>query len=134
MSESYVDAKITDRVATIRMNRPDKHNAFDDRLIDELTETFGKVGGDASVRVVVLEAAGPSFSTGADLGWMKRMADQGRQENERDARALAELMGTIDRCPQPVLGIVQGAAFGGGVGLVACCDIAIAAQDASFCL
>jgi methylglutaconyl-CoA hydratase len=134
MSETYIDLKVADRVATVRMNRPDKHNAFDDRLIAELTGAFRKLGDDPSVRVVTLEAAGPSFSAGADLGWMKRMAGQGRPENERDAEALADLMSTIDRCPKPVLGIVQGAAFGGGVGLIACCDIAIAASEASFCL
>lgn len=134
MSDSCIDLKITDRVATVRMNRPEKHNAFDDRLIAELTEIFRKVGGDASVRVAVLEAAGPSFSAGADLDWMRRMAGQERAANERDAMALADLMAVIDRCPKPVLGVVQGAAYGGGVGLVACCDIAIAAQEATFCL
>jgi methylglutaconyl-CoA hydratase len=134
MSETYIDLKIESGVAAIRLNRPDKHNAFDDRLIAELSETFRKVGDDRAVRIVVLESTGPSFSAGADLGWMKRMADQGRLENERDARALAALMSTIDRCPKPVLAVVQGAAFGGGVGLVACCDIAIAAREASFCL
>jgi len=134
MAESYIDIKIADRVATVRMNRPEKHNAFDERLIAELTQAFRSVGDDAAVRIVVLEAAGPSFSAGADLDWMKRMAGQARQENERDALALADLMGTIDRCPKPVMGLVQGAAFGGGVGLVACCDIAIAGSEASFCL
>ena len=134
MAESYIDIKIADRVATVRMNRPEKHNAFDERLIAELTQAFRSVGDDAAVRIVVLEAAGPSFSAGADLDWMKRMAGQARQENERDALALADLMGTIDRCPKPVMGLVQGAAFGGGVGLVACCDIALAGSEASFCL
>lgn len=134
MAESYIDTQVANGVATVRLNRPEKHNAFDDRLIAELTDAFHRVGGNKTVRVVALESTGPSFSAGADLGWMKRMAGQGREENERDAEALAALMSAIDRCPKPVLAVVQGAAFGGGVGLVACCDIAIAATEASFCL
>jgi methylglutaconyl-CoA hydratase len=131
---AYLDIQHAAGIATIRMNRPDKHNAFDDALITELTDAFRQAGTDDSARVVVLESTGPSFSAGADLGWMKRMAGQGRTENERDAQALAELMRAIDRCPKPVLGLVQGAAFGGGVGLAACCDIVIASEAASFSL
>lgn len=131
---AYLDIQHAAGIATIRMNRPDKHNAFDDALITELTDAFRQAGTDDSARVVVLESTGPSFSAGADLGWMKRMAGQGRAENERDAQALAELMRAIDRCPKPVLGLVQGAAFGGGVGLAACCDIVIASEAASFSL
>jgi methylglutaconyl-CoA hydratase len=131
---AYLDIQNAAGIATIRMNRPEKHNAFDDQLIAELSDAFRKAADDSSSRVVVLESTGPSFSAGADLGWMKRMAGQGRQENERDAQALAELMSAIDRCPKPVLAVVQGAAYGGGVGLVACCDIAIAASEASFSL
>ena len=134
MAATYLDIQRTGHVTTIRLNRPDKHNAFDDTLIAELTQAFRTAGTDSSARVVVLEAAGPSFSAGADLGWMKRMSGQPRQANEEDAMALADLMGAIDRCPKPVLSVVQGAAIGGGVGLVACCDIAIAASEASFCL
>ena len=129
-----LDIQTSQGVATIRMNRPEKHNAFDETLIAELTAAFRSAGKDAAARVIVLSAAGPSFSAGADLGWMKRMSTQDRAANERDAIALADLMVAIDRCPKPVLGLVQGAAFGGGVGLVACCDIAIAATEASFCL
>lgn len=129
-----LDIQTRDRVTTIRMNRPEKHNAFDEALIAELTAAFRDAAKDDAARVVVLAAAGPSFSAGADLDWMKRMSTQERAANERDAMALADLMSAIDRCPKPVLGVVQGAAFGGGVGLVACCDIAIAASDASFCL
>lgn len=121
-------------VTTIRLNRPEKHNAFDDTLIAELTAAFRAAGSDTSCRVVVLSAAGPSFSAGADLDWMKRMAHQPRAANERDAMALADLMVAIDGCPKPVVGLVQGAAYGGGVGLAACCDIVIAAAEASFCL
>ncbi|MBL9034884.1 MAG: enoyl-CoA hydratase/isomerase family protein [Rhodospirillaceae bacterium] len=130
----YLDIATANQVTTIRMNRPEKHNAFDETLIAELTAAFRAAGKDDAARVVVLSAAGQSFSAGADLDWMRRMADQAHDANERDALALAELMAAIDGCPKPVLGLVQGAAFGGGVGLVACCDIAIAATEATFCL
>lgn len=131
------DAVLTHRdgpVAYITLNRADRHNAFDDALISSLTDAFETAGADESVRAVVLAASGPSFSAGADLGWMKRMAGYSQGENLRDARALARLMRTIDRCPKPVVAAVQGAAYGGGVGLVAACDIAIAADTAGFCL
>jgi methylglutaconyl-CoA hydratase len=131
---SYLQIEKANKVATVRLNRPDKHNAFDEHLIAELTQAFRDIAGNAAVRVVVLAANGPSFSAGADLGWMKRMSALGREENERDSLLLADLMAAIDRCPKPVVGVVQGAAFGGGVGLVACCDIAIATTSASFCL
>ena len=131
---SYLQIEKADKVATVRLNRPDKHNAFDEYLIAELTQAFRDLAADAAMRVVVLAANGPSFSAGADLDWMKRMATLGRGENVRDALALANLMEEIERCPKPVVALVQGAAFGGGVGLVACCDIAIATTSASFCL
>lgn len=131
---SYLQIDLTDKVATVRLNRPDKHNVFDERLIAELTKAFRDLAGASSVRVVILAANGPSFSAGADLDWMKRMSVLSRTENERDALLLADLMSAIDRCPKPVVGLVEGAAFGGGVGLVACCDVAIATTKASFCL
>lgn len=131
---SYLQIEKTGKVATVRLNRPDKHNAFDEHLIAELTQAFRDLASDAAVRVVVLAANGQSFSAGADLDWMKRMSAMGRADNERDAMALADLMEAIDRCPKPVVGVIQGAAFGGGVGLVACCDIAIATSSASFSL
>lgn len=121
-------------VRTITLNRPDKHNAFDDALIAELTGAFSQANGDPTVRVVVLAAEGPSFSAGADLGWMRRMADASVAENRRDAEALARLLLAIDCCPKPVVGVVQGPAFGGGVGLVAACDLALAAETACFAL
>jgi methylglutaconyl-CoA hydratase len=131
---SYLEIERAEKVATVRLNRPDKHNAFDEHLIAELTQAFRALAGDAAVRVAVLAANGPSFSAGADLDWMKRMSGLSRAENERDSLLLADLMEAIDRCPKPVLGLVEGAAFGGGVGLVACCDIVIATTKASFCL
>lgn len=121
-------------VATVTLNRPDRHNAFDDALIAALTQTLRELDADDSVTVVVLAGAGKSFSAGADLNWMRRMADYSREENLADAEALAALMETLNGLDKPTIARVQGAAFGGGVGLVACCDIAIAADVASFCL
>jgi len=131
---SYLQIEKAGKVTTVRLNRPDKHNAFDEHLIAELTQAFRDLASDTAVRVAVLAANGQSFSAGADLDWMKRMSAMGRADNERDAMALADLMEAIDRCPKPVVGLIQGAALGGGVGLVACCDIAIATSSASFSL
>jgi methylglutaconyl-CoA hydratase len=121
-------------VAFITLNRPERHNAFDDTLILELTAAFTRAGNDPGVRAVVLDATGKSFSAGADLEWMGRMAGYSAEENRHDALALAELMRRVNTCPKPVVAVVQGAAFGGGVGLAAACDIAVAADTASFCL
>jgi methylglutaconyl-CoA hydratase len=121
-------------VAEITLNNPDKHNAFDDEVIALLTDAFKEVADNDAVRVVVLSSNGKSFSAGADLGWMKRMASYSLEQNKQDADALAELFRTITFLPQPTIAKIQGAAFGGAVGLTACCDIAIASQKASFCL
>src|ERR1700754_3929876 len=129
-----LETEIKDGIATVRMNRPDVHNAFDDALIAALTAELRRVDGMAQARVVVLAANGKSFSAGADLNWMKRMAKYSREENLRDAAALAGLMRTLDGMRKPTIARVQGAAYGGGVGLVACCDIAIAAEEAQFAL
>lgn len=117
---------------TLRLHRPALHNAFDDGLIAQLTGELAQAGGDPSVRAVVLAGEGASFSAGADLHWMRRMAAASESENRQDALALARLMRTLDELPKPTLARVHGAAFGGGVGLVACCDIAIAADSARF--
>jgi methylglutaconyl-CoA hydratase len=119
-------------VARLRMNRPQLHNAFDARLIGALTDALQSIGNDDSVRVLVLEAAGASFSAGADLNWMRGMAAASEAENREDALALARLMRTLDELPKPTVARVHGAAFGGGVGLVACCDIAIGVPAARF--
>src|SRR3954469_25422595 len=119
-------------IGIVTLNRPERHNAFDDTLIAELTDALRTLEADASVRVVVLSAAGTSFSAGADLNWMKRMAGFSREENVRDAMALGALMRTLAHLAKPTIARVQGAAYGGGVGLVACCDIAIALQAATF--
>ena len=119
-------------VARLRINRPELHNAFDAALIAELTVALELVGTDPAVRVLVLESAGASFSAGADLHWMRGMAAATENENRTDALALARLMRTLDTLPKPTIARVHGAAFGGGVGLVACCDIAIAVPEAKF--
>ncbi|QNP40494.1 enoyl-CoA hydratase/isomerase family protein [Lysobacter solisilvae (ex Woo and Kim 2020)] len=119
-------------VARLRLNRPELHNAFDAVLIAALTGALDAVAGDDSVRVVVLEGEGPSFSAGADLNWMRGMAAASEDANRDDALALARLMRTLDELPKPTIARVHGAAFGGGVGLVACCDIAIGAPEAKF--
>lgn len=123
-----------DGAAFVTLNRPDVHNAFDETLIRELTEALAAVGGMPRVRAVVLTGAGPSFCAGADLGWMRRMADYDYERNVADASALARLLQSLASLPKPTVARVHGPAYGGGVGLVACCDIAIAAHEASFAL
>src|SRR5579859_1409862 len=134
MNQVMLQTEIKDGVATVRMNRPDVHNAFDDALIATLTAELRRLDELQQARVVVLAANGKSFSAGADLNWMQRMPKYSREENLRDAMALAGLMRSLDGMKKPTIAKVQGAAFGGGVGLVACCDIAIASTDAAFSL
>lgn len=123
----------TDRgVAHLWLNRPEVRNAFDGLMVTELRKVFDELGADDAVRVIVLGGRGKVFSAGADLEWMKAVAEFGREDNIRDARALAELFLTISRSPKPVVGRVQGAALGGGAGLVAACDIAVAALGTRF--
>ena len=121
-------------VATVTMNRGDVHNAFNDQVIADLTEAFRAVGANPEVRAVLLRGVGKSFSAGADLGWMKRMAGYSHDENLTDALGLAAMLRALDECPKPTVAVVQGPAFGGGVGLVAACDIAIGVETASFAL
>ncbi|AMX01454.1 enoyl-CoA hydratase/isomerase family protein [Microbulbifer thermotolerans] len=121
-------------VATVTLNRPEIHNAFDDALIRELGETFDRLSRNPAIRVLVLAANGKSFSAGGDLNWMQRMVNYSEEENRRDAATLAAMLHKLDTFPVPTIARVQGAAFGGGVGLVSCCDIAVASERASFCL
>lgn len=121
-------------VARVTINHPEKHNAFDDQIIAQLTEAFTAIAVNPDVRVMVLSSKGKNFSAGADLGWMKRMANYSYEENLRDANALALMLQTLNRMPQPTIARVQGAAFGGGIGLISCCDIAIATTSANFSL
>jgi methylglutaconyl-CoA hydratase len=121
-------------VASISLNRPEVHNAFDDAVIAELNDAIAKFALHPDVRVLLLRAEGRSFSAGADLGWMKRMADCSREDNLVDARELERLMRSLHDFPKPTIALVQGAAYGGAVGLVSCCDIAVAGENASFAL
>ena len=123
MVETVVTSTIDQRgVATVMLNNPEKHNAFDDVIIGQLTEAFAAIAANAQVRVMVLASTGRSFSAGADLNWMKRMSSYTYEENLRDAKALAAMLKTLNSMPQPTIARVQGAAFGGAVGLVSCCD------------
>jgi len=119
-------------VARVALNRPDVHNAFNDHLIRDLDAAFQELEADTSCRVIVLEARGRSFCAGADLAWMRSMATYTDGDNVRNARELAGLFRRIDACRVPVIGRIQGAAIGGGAGLVACCDVPIAAARAKF--
>ncbi|MCO5163693.1 MAG: enoyl-CoA hydratase/isomerase family protein [Mesorhizobium sp.] len=132
MSHFRID--IDGGVARLTLTRPEKHNAFDDVLIAALTSALVDLERDERVRLLVLAAEGPSFSAGAELGWMKRAGAAQEAENLADARKLAELMRTLDAFSKPTVAAVQGPAYGGGVGLVACCDVAIAATTARFSL
>ena len=126
---------IDDRgVATLTLNRPERHNAYDGKLVAHLTDALRGLDARADIRVVIIRGDGPSFSAGADVEWLKRMAAASFGENLADASALAELMHGLDRLSKPTVAYVHGAAYGGGVGLAACCDIAIATERASFCL
>jgi methylglutaconyl-CoA hydratase len=119
-------------VRTLAMHRPDVHNAFDDALIAGLTAAIEDASRDPTVRAVVLTGSGASFSAGADLNWMRGMAKASEAENRDDSLRLARLMRSLQFCPKPTLARVNGAAYGGGVGLVACCDIAIGTDGAKF--
>jgi|SRR5690606_5415949 len=126
--------EIENGIATFTLNRPEVHNAFDEALIAELTEAYTNAGADDSVRAIVLQARGVSFCAGGDLGWMRRMADYSAEENLQDARGLAALMQIVDECPKPTLARVQGNAFAGALGLLACSDIVVAVVDAQFAI
>ena len=118
--------------ATLTLNRPEVHNAFNEDLIGRLGAEFASLGRDDDVRVVVVAARGKSFSAGADLNWMQRTAAYSPGENLADAKTFATMLKVLYRLPKPTIAQVQGAAYGGGVGLVAACDIAIAAEGAVF--
>jgi methylglutaconyl-CoA hydratase len=121
-------------VAAVRLNRPERHNALDEQLIGELHQAIDRLAEDSAVRIIVIGSEGPSFCAGADLAWMKRAAALDAQANYEDAHQLAALLFAIATCPKPVVARVQGAAYGGGVGLICACDIAIGVTGASFAL
>lgn len=121
-------------LARVTLNRPERNNAFDETLIAALRDGFLDLAQDRTVSIVVVAGEGKSFCAGADINWMRRAADFSREENERDARPLADMLAALDAMPQTTIGRIQGPVYGGGIGLVAACDIAIAGDDASFCL
>ncbi len=131
----YTDYQVDERgVARLTLNRPDVHNAFDDIMIGELIAALTQAADDDNVRVLVLQSEGKNFSAGADLNWMRSMADKDYQQNIDDAGELSLLMQRLDELPKPTIALVQGAAFGGAVGLAACCDMVLAQPKTSFCL
>ncbi|WP_028303772.1 enoyl-CoA hydratase/isomerase family protein [Oceanospirillum maris] len=135
MTDQQVLCEISDQgVASVILNRPEVHNAFDDKLIAEILTILDSLNANDAVRVVILRSNGKSFSAGADLGWMKRMAQYSLEDNFNDAGELARLMHTLNNLNKPTIAMVQGAAYGGAVGLAACCDICIASEKARFCL
>lgn len=135
MTEQMIRVELdANGVATVTLNRPEIHNAFDDKVIAQLTDAFQQAGNDGQVRVLILAAEGKSFSAGGDINWMRRMASYSHEENLHDAGMLANMLRTLNYLPKPSIARVQGATFGGGVGLVSCCDMAVATPRASFCL
>lgn len=121
-----------DGVATVTLNRPDMHNAMEETLIRDLTRIFDMLGSDPSCRMALLRANGTSFCAGADINWMMRTAQYSEEQNMAEAANLALMMKTLYEFPKPLVGLVQGAAVGGGVGLVACCDVVVASDASSF--
>ena len=121
-------------VAEVWLDRPDVRNAFNDEVIAELTAAFAQLARDAQVRVVVLSGRGKAFCAGADLNWMRAMADYSWEQNREDAQRLADMLWTLDQCPVPVVGRVQGDCYAGGMGLAAICDVLVASRNVTFCL
>ncbi|MBP7353524.1 MAG: enoyl-CoA hydratase/isomerase family protein [Comamonas sp.] len=134
MTHRYLTLTVNAGVATVTLTQPEIRNAFSDEVIVEITEAFRVAGERPDVRAIVLAAEGTAFCAGANLNWMRRMADYDRAENLQDAGALAEMLRTIYHCPKPTIARVQGDVYAGGMGLVAACDMAVAAENAGFCL
>lgn len=134
MSDNGYQLKIENQIATLILDRPQVHNAFDDKLINDLINALKQVEEDQSIRALILTSNGKHFSAGADLNWMKRMANLSESDNRADAHELSELMHRLNEMSIPTIALVDGAAYGGAVGLVACCDMAIATQRSRFCL
>ncbi|QHE84105.1 enoyl-CoA hydratase/isomerase family protein [Hydrogenophaga sp. BPS33] len=134
MSEVLDVSRPTPHVARVWLNRPDVRNAFNDDVIAALTATFAELAQDEDLRVVVLGAHGKAFCAGADLNWMKTMAGYSWEQNRADAQQLADMLWSLDQCPVPVVGRVQGDCYAGGMGLAAICDVLVAVEGATFCL
>ena len=120
-------------IAFVTLNNIEKHNAFDDEIIKQLTHAFESLATCVNTRVIVLQASGKHFCAGADLNWMKRMKDFSMEDNQQDSLALAQLLSLMHHHPKTLIASVQGSAFGGGVGLIAACDFAVATEDSKFC-
>jgi methylglutaconyl-CoA hydratase len=133
MSDNSLLIEYADGVCNISLNKPQLHNAFDDKLILELTQALSQAQANPAVAIVVLRAIGKNFSAGADLNWMQKMAGFSQADNIADAGSLALLLQTLDELSKPTIAAIQGAALGGAIGLIACCDIALAAENAYFC-
>ena len=131
MSDLLYD--IQDRIGLLTINKEHKRNAFDNHLLAEMNQSIEQATKDPKVRVIILKASGAHFSAGADLGWMKSMAEFDEEDNVKDALVLGRLMYNLYHCPKPIIAMVQGSAFGGGAGLAAACSIAIASTSARFC-
>ena len=131
---SALRVELQDQVATVTLTRAEVRNAFNDEVIAELTQAFAQLGADADVRAIVLAAEGPAFCAGADLNWMRRMADYSHEENLADAAKLAEMLRVMYECPKPTIARVQGDVYAGGMGLVAVCDLAVGVDTAHYCL
>jgi methylglutaconyl-CoA hydratase len=121
-------------VAEVWLNRPDVRNAFNAELIAALTSTFAALSAEPDLRVIVLGAHGKAFCAGADLNWMRAMADYSWEQNRADAQKLADMLWTLDQCPVPIVGRVQGDCYAGGMGLAAICDVLVASDNVTFCL
>ncbi|HSI55717.1 MAG: enoyl-CoA hydratase/isomerase family protein [Ramlibacter sp.] len=130
----HLELRFDSGVATVTLNRPEVRNAFNDEVVTELTVVFAELAERPEVRCIVLAANGSAFCAGADLNWMKRMADYTRDENMADAMALANMLKAIYRCAKPTIARVQGDVYAGGTGLVAACDIAVSVDTANYCL
>jgi len=130
----HIELAFSGGVSTVTLNRPEVRNAFNDEVIAELSAVFIELGKREEVRCIVLAAKGTAFCAGADLNWMKRMADYTRDENVADASALAEMLRVVYACPKPTIAKVQGDVYAGGTGLVAACDMAVSVDTAGYCL
>jgi methylglutaconyl-CoA hydratase len=129
-----LDVQRSSHVARVYLNRPDVRNAFNKQVISELTTTFNQLALEPELRAIVLSGHGKAFCAGADLSWMRSMADFSWEQNRTDAQALADMLWTIYQCPVPIVGRLQGDCYAGGVGLAAVCDVVVAADSMNFCL
>ncbi len=134
MNFQTIELQRDSHTASVILNRPEVRNAFNEIMIAEITQAFLEISADSSIRAVVLGARGPAFCAGADLNWMRKMADYTLEENRADAAQLAKMLRTIYECPQPIVARVQGDCYAGGMGLMAACDIAVTVDEANFCL